>query len=217
MLLLTLSQELESLRSQVQSQSAEMSQLKTENQDLLRRAETVVTNKPTNKHYDTGAINDPFHLKSIMTWSLVFCQVVDSGPSGDGSVDVIKLAELESRLAAQTSETERLKVWEASAGPPACFSSWPPSAPGGGERPEGGTGGAGAAARLSHQHGGHPADREIKAANRSSGVQEGAGRPADAAGGPGPEDPHPQTKTERSGRIGTNSSLTSCWCQTVEM
>lgn len=35
-------QELEALRSQVQSQSAEISQLKTENQDLLRRAETGV-------------------------------------------------------------------------------------------------------------------------------------------------------------------------------
>ncbi|CAN9510291.1 unnamed protein product [Ophioblennius macclurei] len=64
-------QELDDLRSQVQSQSAEITQLKSERQDLLRKAEDG---------------------ESITV------------PSSDSS-----LSELESRLAAQTSETERLK------------------------------------------------------------------------------------------------------------
>lgn len=68
--------ELEALRSQVQSQSADISQLKTENQDLLRRAESGSS---------------------------------DAAPSSGGSSDPTKMAELESRLAAQTSESERLK------------------------------------------------------------------------------------------------------------
>ncbi|XP_061889419.1 general vesicular transport factor p115 isoform X3 [Entelurus aequoreus] len=68
--------ELELLRSQVQTQTAEISQLKTENQDLLKRVET-------------GSI--------------------DATPSGDASVDASNMAELESRLAAQTSEIGRLK------------------------------------------------------------------------------------------------------------
>lgn len=70
-------QELDALRSQVQSQSAEISQLKTERQELLRRAE--------------GGSSDTL-------------------PSSDSSLDAAKVAELESRLAAQTSESERLKV-----------------------------------------------------------------------------------------------------------
>ncbi|XP_067440987.1 general vesicular transport factor p115 isoform X1 [Thunnus thynnus] len=68
--------ELEALRTQVQSQSAEISQLKTERQDLLRRAEAGPS---------------------------------DAVDSSDGSLDAAKMADLESRLAAQTSETERLK------------------------------------------------------------------------------------------------------------
>ncbi|CAK6958583.1 general vesicular transport factor p115 isoform X3 [Scomber scombrus] len=68
--------ELEALRSQVQSQSAEISQLKTEREDLLRRAEAGFS---------------------------------DAVPSNDGSLDAAKMADLESRLAAQMSETERLK------------------------------------------------------------------------------------------------------------
>ncbi|XP_053188499.1 general vesicular transport factor p115 [Scomber japonicus] len=68
--------ELEALKSQVQSQSAEISQLKTEREDLLRRAEAGSS---------------------------------DAVPSNDGSLDAAKMADLESRLAAQTSETERLK------------------------------------------------------------------------------------------------------------
>ncbi|KAM9857261.1 general vesicular transport factor p115 isoform 2-T2 [Aulostomus maculatus] len=67
-------QELENLRSQVQAQSADISQLKTENQDLIRRAESP------------GA-----------------------APSTDSSSDTAKIAELEGRLAAQTSETEKLE------------------------------------------------------------------------------------------------------------
>ncbi|XP_071360438.1 general vesicular transport factor p115 isoform X3 [Trachinotus anak] len=68
--------ELEALRSQVQSQSTEINQLKTERQELLRRAEAGSS---------------------------------DVVPSSDGSLDTAKMAELESRLAAQTAETERLK------------------------------------------------------------------------------------------------------------
>uniref|UniRef100_A0A7N6AAT5 General vesicular transport factor p115 n=1 Tax=Anabas testudineus TaxID=64144 RepID=A0A7N6AAT5_ANATE len=64
--------ELEALRSQVQSQSAEINQLKTERQELLRRSSDTV-------------------------------------PSSDSSLDAAKMAELESRLAAQTAETEKLK------------------------------------------------------------------------------------------------------------
>ncbi|XP_008289850.1 general vesicular transport factor p115 isoform X5 [Stegastes partitus] len=69
-------QELEALRSQVQSQSTEITQLKTERQDLLRKA---------------GAVSS------------------DTVPTSDGSLDAAKMAELEGRLAAQTSETERLE------------------------------------------------------------------------------------------------------------
>uniref|UniRef100_A0A7N6B9C0 General vesicular transport factor p115 n=1 Tax=Anabas testudineus TaxID=64144 RepID=A0A7N6B9C0_ANATE len=62
--------------SQVQSQSAEINQLKTERQELLRRAEAASS---------------------------------DTVPSSDSSLDAAKMAELESRLAAQTAETEKLK------------------------------------------------------------------------------------------------------------
>ncbi|GAA6233793.1 general vesicular transport factor p115 isoform X3 [Lates japonicus] len=68
--------ELESLRSQVVSQSAEINQLKTERQELLRRAEVGSS---------------------------------DTVSSSEGSLDATKMAELESRLTAQTTETERLK------------------------------------------------------------------------------------------------------------
>ncbi|XP_068583186.1 general vesicular transport factor p115 isoform X4 [Cebidichthys violaceus] len=68
--------ELEALRSQVQSQSAEINQMKTERQELLTRAEA----------------GSP-----------------DAVSSSDGSLDAAKMAELESRLAAQSTETERLK------------------------------------------------------------------------------------------------------------
>lgn len=68
--------ELEALRSQVQSQSAEINQMKTERQELLRRAEAVPS---------------------------------DAASSGDGSLDAAKIAELDSRLTAQTTEMERLK------------------------------------------------------------------------------------------------------------
>ncbi|XP_040002156.1 general vesicular transport factor p115 isoform X2 [Xiphias gladius] len=68
--------ELDALRSQVQSQSAEINQLKTERQELLRRAEA-------------GSL--------------------EMVPSSDSPSDTAKMAELESRLAAQTTETERLK------------------------------------------------------------------------------------------------------------
>ncbi|XP_023283986.1 general vesicular transport factor p115 isoform X2 [Seriola lalandi dorsalis] len=68
--------ELETLRSQVQSQSTEINQLQTEREELLRRAE--------------AGSSDVVH-------------------SSDGSLDSAKMAELESRLAAQMTETERLK------------------------------------------------------------------------------------------------------------
>uniref|UniRef100_A0A671WUZ0 General vesicular transport factor p115 n=1 Tax=Sparus aurata TaxID=8175 RepID=A0A671WUZ0_SPAAU len=68
-------QELEALRSQVQSQSAEINQMKTERQELLRRAEAGV------KIMQIG------HFIS----------------------NAAKMAELESRLAALTTDTERLK------------------------------------------------------------------------------------------------------------
>ncbi|KAJ0033678.1 hypothetical protein NQD34_000785 [Periophthalmus magnuspinnatus] len=69
--------ELEALRSQVQAQSTEISQLQTERQELLRRAEATTAS--------------------------------DTVQSSDGSDDSAKVTELENRLAAQTSETERLK------------------------------------------------------------------------------------------------------------
>ncbi|KAG7486444.1 general vesicular transport factor p115 isoform X2 [Solea senegalensis] len=68
--------ELEVLRSQSQSQSVEIDQLKTEKQELVRKAEAGSS---------------------------------DTVPSSAGSLDTAKLAELESRLTAQTTETERLK------------------------------------------------------------------------------------------------------------
>ncbi|XP_034389033.1 general vesicular transport factor p115 isoform X2 [Cyclopterus lumpus] len=68
--------ELEGLRSRVQSQLAEINQMKTERQELLRRAEAGSS---------------------------------DAVSSIDGSIDGAKMAEVESRLAAQTTETERLK------------------------------------------------------------------------------------------------------------
>ncbi|XP_075947476.1 general vesicular transport factor p115 isoform X3 [Anarhichas minor] len=68
--------ELEALRSQVQSQLAEINQMKTERQELLTRAEAGSQ---------------------------------DAVSSSDGSLDAAKMAELESRLAAQSTETQRLK------------------------------------------------------------------------------------------------------------
>ncbi|KAM6941588.1 general vesicular transport factor p115 isoform 5-T5 [Lycodopsis pacificus] len=68
--------ELEALRSQVQSQSAEINHMKTERQELLTRAEAGSQ---------------------------------DTVSSSDGSLDAAKMAELESRLAAQSSETQRVK------------------------------------------------------------------------------------------------------------
>ncbi|XP_023145461.1 general vesicular transport factor p115 isoform X3 [Amphiprion ocellaris] len=70
-------QELEALRNQVQSQSTEITQLKTERQDLLRKAEAGSS--------DTAV------------------------PTSDGSLDGAKMAELEGRLTAQMSETQRLE------------------------------------------------------------------------------------------------------------
>nr|XP_020484503.1 general vesicular transport factor p115 isoform X1 [Labrus bergylta] len=69
--------ELEALRSQVQSQSAEINQMRTEREELLRRAEAASS---------------------------------EAAPCSDSSLDAQKMAELESRLAAQTNETERLKA-----------------------------------------------------------------------------------------------------------
>ncbi|XP_077462050.1 general vesicular transport factor p115 isoform X1 [Stigmatopora argus] len=68
--------ELELLRNQVQSQTAEIKQLKMDNEDLLGRTQT---------------------------------ESLGTAPNGDPSADAAKMAELQSRLAAQTSETERLK------------------------------------------------------------------------------------------------------------
>ncbi|KAM7394391.1 hypothetical protein PAMP_021196 [Pampus punctatissimus] len=68
--------DLEALKSQIQSQSTEISELKMERQELLRRVETESS---------------------------------DAGLSSDGSLDSAKMADLERRLAAQTSETEILK------------------------------------------------------------------------------------------------------------
>ncbi|KAK7930534.1 hypothetical protein WMY93_006929 [Mugilogobius chulae] len=69
--------ELEVLRSQVQAQSTEISQLQTERQELQRRAEAATAS--------------------------------ETAASCDGTIDHAKLTELENRLAAQTTETERLK------------------------------------------------------------------------------------------------------------
>lgn len=74
------------------------------------------------------------------------------------------------------------------------------------QEPVGEPGGAGAAAGLVHQHGRHPADGEGQAANASAGVQEGAGRPPDAAGGPGPEDLQLEGEAQRPGRDGTSTA-----------
>ncbi|XP_056266329.1 general vesicular transport factor p115 isoform X2 [Pseudoliparis swirei] len=68
--------ELEGLRSRVQSQLAEINQMKSERQELLRRAEAGSS---------------------------------EAVSSSDGAVDAAKMAEVESRLAAQTTEMERLK------------------------------------------------------------------------------------------------------------
>ncbi|XP_076584868.1 general vesicular transport factor p115 isoform X5 [Chaetodon auriga] len=68
--------ELEALRSQIQSQSAEINQMKTERQELLRRAEAASS---------------------------------DAVGGGDGSSDAAKMAELDSRLTAQMTETEKVK------------------------------------------------------------------------------------------------------------
>ncbi|XP_072319357.1 general vesicular transport factor p115 isoform X2 [Eucyclogobius newberryi] len=68
---------LEALRSQVQAQSTEISQLQTDRQDLQRRAEASMA--------------------------------PETVPSSDGAVDEAKVTELENRLAAQSSEIERLK------------------------------------------------------------------------------------------------------------
>ncbi|XP_030207475.1 general vesicular transport factor p115 isoform X6 [Gadus morhua] len=72
-----MTQELEALRSQIQSQQAEISQLQTERTELLRRAEAKSS---------------------------------EAGVAGGSSEDSALLADLEGRLAAQTSETDRLKA-----------------------------------------------------------------------------------------------------------
>ncbi|XP_059903516.1 general vesicular transport factor p115 isoform X2 [Gadus macrocephalus] len=72
-----MTQELEALRSQIQSQQAEISQLQTERTELLRRAEAKSS---------------------------------EAGVAGGSSDDSALLADLEGRLAAQTSETDRLKA-----------------------------------------------------------------------------------------------------------
>ncbi|XP_036789611.1 general vesicular transport factor p115-like isoform X7 [Oncorhynchus mykiss] len=68
--------EVESLRSRVQAQCAEISQLQTERLELIRRAEAVSS---------------------------------DPASSSESSADTVTVSELESRLAAQTTEAERLK------------------------------------------------------------------------------------------------------------
>uniref|UniRef100_A0AAZ3SWT5 General vesicular transport factor p115 n=1 Tax=Oncorhynchus tshawytscha TaxID=74940 RepID=A0AAZ3SWT5_ONCTS len=68
--------EVESLRSRVQAQCAEISQLQTERLELIRRAEAV-SSAPAS--------------------------------SRESSADTVPVSELESRLAAQTTEAERLK------------------------------------------------------------------------------------------------------------
>ncbi|CAL8272852.1 unnamed protein product [Gadus morhua 'NCC'] len=72
-----MTQELEALRSQIQSQQAQISQLQTERTELLRRAEAKSS---------------------------------EAGVAGGSSEDSALLADLEGRLAAQTSETDRLKA-----------------------------------------------------------------------------------------------------------
>ncbi|CAL8286849.1 unnamed protein product [Arctogadus glacialis] len=72
-----MTQELEALRSQIQSQQVEISQLQTERTELLRRAEAKSS---------------------------------EAGVAGGSSEDSALLADLEGRLAAQTSETDRLKA-----------------------------------------------------------------------------------------------------------
>ncbi|XP_056442217.1 general vesicular transport factor p115 isoform X2 [Gadus chalcogrammus] len=72
-----MTQELEALRSQIQSQQAEISQLQTERTELLRRAEAKSS---------------------------------EAGVAGGSSEDSALLADLEGKLAAQTSETDRLKA-----------------------------------------------------------------------------------------------------------
>lgn len=98
-------QELEALRSQVQSQSTEIGQLKMERQDLLRRAEVGVKimRRLIWHLLKLFKTNEPFSG---------FSQCSDTLPSSDSSLDAAKMAELESRLGAQTSEMERLKVRE---------------------------------------------------------------------------------------------------------
>ncbi|XP_064782613.1 general vesicular transport factor p115 isoform X8 [Oncorhynchus masou masou] len=72
--------EVESLRSRVQAQCAEISQLQTERLELIRRAEAV-----------------PLSQSSAPV------------SSSESSADTVTVSELESRLAAQTTEAERLK------------------------------------------------------------------------------------------------------------
>uniref|UniRef100_H3D0E3 General vesicular transport factor p115 n=1 Tax=Tetraodon nigroviridis TaxID=99883 RepID=H3D0E3_TETNG len=74
---LTLTQELEALRSQVQSQSVELSQMKTERTELLRRADAGVSILPLCRRRPRTA-----------------------------SADAAKMAELERRLTAQLTEIE---------------------------------------------------------------------------------------------------------------
>lgn len=93
-------QELEALRSQVQAQSAELNQMKMERQELLRRAEAGVR------------ISCKSDITDVMIGQLTgltrFPQ--SSNPENGGSIDAAKMAELESRLAAELTETERLRV-----------------------------------------------------------------------------------------------------------
>lgn len=95
---MTLLQELEALRSQVQSQSAELNQMKMERQELLRRAEAGV------RISCKSDITDVIELTSLTRFPQ------SSYPENDGSIDAAKMAELESRLAAELTETERLRV-----------------------------------------------------------------------------------------------------------
>lgn len=98
-------QELEALRSQVQSQSAEINQMKTERQELLRKAEAGVNTMQRAKCI-TLFLTDA----ELISFSLISPQSSDAVSGSDGSLDAAKMAELESRLTAQTTETERLKV-----------------------------------------------------------------------------------------------------------
>ncbi len=108
-IILTLSQELEALRSQVQSQSAEINQMKTERQELLRRAEAGVYIMQI-WHFVPNIYHIILNRHWIIESSSGFCQSSDAVPSSDSSLDATKMTELESRLAAQTTETEKLKV-----------------------------------------------------------------------------------------------------------